>query len=63
MKMKLAALAALGAMYGTSAMAALDPAVQAAIDVGTADGKTLAYSLLAFAVAIGVIVYIKRKAA
>lgn len=44
------------------ASAAIDPAVTTAITDGTADGKTVAYALLAFAVAVGVVMYIKRKA-
>jgi len=45
-----------------SAFAALPPGVQDAIDTGTADGKTIAYALLVFAVTIGVIMYLKRRA-
>lgn len=44
------------------AFAAIPAEVTAAITEGTADGKTLAYALLAFAVVIGVVLYIKRKA-
>jgi hypothetical protein len=62
MKSKLQRLAALASLTTANAMAAVPEAVTAAITDGTADGKTLAFALLAFAVAIGVIMYIKRKA-
>lgn len=60
---RVAGLAAAGVMFVSSAAhAAIDPAVTTAISDGTADGKTVAYALLAFAVAVGVVMYIKRKA-
>lgn len=45
-----------------AAFAAVDPAITAAIDGGTADGTAIASALLVFAVAVGVVLYIKRKA-
>jgi len=62
MKKKLARLAALGTLLAGNAMAAVDPAITTAISDGTADGKTIAGALLGFAIAVGVIMYIKRKA-
>lgn len=44
-------------------MAAVDPAITTAITDGTADGKAIAGALLVFAIAVGVVLYIKRKAA
>ncbi len=61
MKQKLLALAALASMYATASLAAIPTAVTDAIDDGVADGTTLAYALLTFAVTIGVIMFIKRK--
>lgn len=62
MKSKLQRLAALATLGAGNAMAAVPVDVTTAISDGLADGKTIAYSLLAFAVAIGVIMFIKRKA-
>lgn len=62
MKKKLARLAALGSVWAGNAMAAVPADVTTAITDGTADGKTIAYALLGFAVAVGVIMFIKRKA-
>lgn len=44
------------------AQAAVPVDVTTAISDGLADGKTIAYGLLGFAVAVGVIMFIKRKA-
>lgn len=46
-----------------SAMAALPASVSTDIAAGKADGTDLAYELLAFAVAIGIILFLKRKSA
>lgn len=45
-----------------SVYAAVPSGVTDAIDTGTADGQTIAYALLVFAVTIGVIMYLKRRA-
>ncbi|WP_018076749.1 major capsid protein [Thiobacillus denitrificans] len=45
-----------------NAMAAVDPLITTAITDGTADGKEIAGGLLVFAVAVGIVLYIKRKA-
>jgi len=45
-----------------SALAAVPADVTSAITDGVADGKTIAYALLAFAVAVGVVMYLKRRA-
>jgi hypothetical protein len=45
-----------------TAMAALPAGVGTAITEGTTDGKDLAYQLLGLAVAVGVILWLKRKA-
>jgi len=45
-----------------TALAAVPEGVTSAIDTGTADGQTIAYALLVFAVTIGVIMYLKRRA-
>jgi len=62
MKAKLQALAALASMQAMSVFAAVPADVTTAISDGTADGKTIAYALLGFAVTVGVIMYLKRKA-
>lgn len=49
-------------MTAMNAWAVVPAEVQTEIDTGTADGKTIAYSLLVFAIAVGVIMFIKRKA-
>jgi hypothetical protein len=61
LKQTAAALALVPVMVG-SALAEVPAEVTAAITDGTADGKTIAYGLLSFAVIIGVIMMIKRKA-
>lgn len=45
-----------------NAMAAVDPAVSTAISDGTADGKTIAYGILALSIVLGVIALVRRKA-
>lgn len=60
---KLQYVLAVASVYAGSALAEVPAAVTTAIDGGLADGKTIAYALLAFAISIGVIMYIKRKAA
>lgn len=47
--------------FSVSAFAAVPAAVTTAIDEGAADGKTIAYALLTMAVAVGVVMWIKRK--
>lgn len=56
------AFATSATVFAGQAFAAIPAEVTDAITAGTAEGKTLAYSLLAFAVIIGVVLYIKRKA-
>jgi hypothetical protein len=62
MKKLVAVLSTAALVLSSNAMAAVDPAVTAAIDSGTADGTSIASALLVFAVAVGVVLYIKRKA-
>lgn len=62
MKKLVAALSTAALVLSTNAMAVVDPAITAAIDGGTADGTAIASALLVFAVAVGVVLYIKRKA-
>lgn len=62
MKKLVAALSAAALVLSTNVMAAVDPAITTAITDGTADGKTIAGALLVFAIAVGVVLYIKRKA-
>lgn len=50
------------AMAPVSAFAAVPVAVTTAITDATADGSTIAFALLTFAIAVGVILYLKRKA-
>lgn len=63
MKKYLAALATSATVFTGEVMAAVDPAITTAITDGTADGKAIAGALLVFAIAVGVVLYIKRKAA
>lgn len=62
MKKLAATLGAAVTLFSANVMAAVDPAITTAITDGTADGKTIASALLVFAVAVGVVMYIKRKA-
>lgn len=62
MKKLVAALSTAALVMSTNAMAVVDPAITAAITDGTADGKVIAGALLVFAIAVGVVLYIKRKA-
>lgn len=57
-----AAVAMFGLSAVQSAMAAVDPAVTTAITDATADGGTIAGALLVFAISVGVVLYLKRKA-
>lgn len=50
------------ALSSIQALAAVPAGVTDAIDTGTSDGQTIAYALLVFAVTIGVIMYLKRRA-
>lgn len=59
---KLAAVGTALTVWGSNALAAVPADVTTAITEGVADGKTIGYLLLGFAVAIGVIMYLKRRA-
>jgi hypothetical protein len=62
MKKLAATLGAAVTAFSANVMAAVDPAITTAITDGTADGKEIAGGLLIFAVAVGIVLYIKRKA-
>lgn len=62
MKKLFTAIAAAFAFTSLQALAAVPAGVTDAIDTGTTDGQTIAYALLVFAVTIGVIMYLKRRA-
>lgn len=46
----------------SNSFAAVDAAVTTAISDGTADGKTIAYGILALSIVLGVIALVRRKA-
>lgn len=56
-------LVVLASLSAAPAFAAVPAEVTTAISDGLSDGKTIAYALLGFAIAIGVVMFIKRKAA
>lgn len=62
MKKLVATLGAAATAFASNVMAAVDPAVTTAITDATADGKAIAGALLVFAITVGVVLYIKRKA-
>lgn len=62
MKRKLQALAALAASAAASVQAAVPAAVTDAIADGLSDGTTVAWGLLGFAITVGLIMHIKRRA-
>jgi hypothetical protein len=49
-------------LMASPVFAAVDVGITTAITDGTADGKAIAGALLVFAIAVGVVLYIKRKA-
>lgn len=61
MKKHLQHLAALSIIAAGNVMAAVPAEVTTAIEDGVADGKSIAYALLTFAIAVGVIMYIKGR--
>ncbi len=62
MKKYLLAIGTAASVLSMNAMAAVDAAVTTAISDGLADGKEIAAGLLGLAVAVGIVLYIKRKA-
>lgn len=59
---KFAAIGTGLAVMANNALAAVPVEVTTAITDATTDGKTIGYALLGFAVAVGVIFYLKRRA-
>lgn len=62
MKKYVASLGTALSLFAVQAQAAVDAAVTTAISDGLADGKAIAGGLLGLAVAVGIVLYIKRKA-